>query len=275
MPMFTDIPPALVEAVETFRREERAPVVPRDASSVILLRDGASRPEVYLLRRTTSMAFAAGFCVFPGGGVDPRDFDTEIGWAGPTADSWADTLGCDLPTARALVCAAVRETFEESGVLLAGPSATTVVADTTSNAWEADRRALESRELSLSDLLARRGLLLRSDLLRFWAHWVTPLWEPKRFDTRFFVAVLPDGQATRDVSTESDQVSWIEVAEARDQVDRGELAMLPPTYVNTSDLAPFADLAEVVAEADGRLPEVVRPDLVIAADGTAHLSIGR
>ena len=74
------------------------------------------------LRRTGSMAFAAGMHVFPGGSVDPRDGDASPAWAGPAPDEWARRLGCDEPLARALVCAAVRETFEESGVLLAGPS---------------------------------------------------------------------------------------------------------------------------------------------------------
>ena len=113
-------------------------------------RAGAAGPEVYLLRRQTSMAFAGGMCVFPGGGVDPRDFDHDgrLGRARRPAE-WASRLGTDEPTARALVCAAVRETFEESGVLLAGARPTTVVADTTGEDWEADRAALEARELSL------------------------------------------------------------------------------------------------------------------------------
>ena len=89
------------------------------------------------------MAFAAGMCVFPGGGVDPRDFDHAVAWAGPSPAAWAEKLGTDEAMARALVCAAVRETFEESGVLLAGTSPTSVVADTTGDDWEADRLALE------------------------------------------------------------------------------------------------------------------------------------
>ena len=108
-------------------------------------------------------------CVFPGGGVDPRDYDTDVAWAGPTPAEWAARLGVDEDMARALVCAAVRETFEESGVLLAGPSADEVVADTTGDDWEADRVALESRELSMTDFLVRRGLVLRTDLLGAWA----------------------------------------------------------------------------------------------------------
>ena len=85
--------------------------------------------------------------------------------------------------ARALVCAAVRETFEESGVLLAGPHDDEVVADTTGDDWEADRVALESRDLALTDFLTRRGLVLRTDLLGVWAAWLTPVFEPKRYRT--------------------------------------------------------------------------------------------
>ena len=118
------LPPQLVEQARAFAAGERTPAEPRDAATVVLMRPGttATGPEVYLLRRQASMAFAAGMCVFPGGGVDPRDFDHAVAWAGPAPAEWAERLGTDEATARALVCAAVRETFEESGVLLAGPS---------------------------------------------------------------------------------------------------------------------------------------------------------
>ncbi len=121
------------------------PVEPRDAATVILLRSSEHGPAIYYLRRQVSMEFAGGMCVYPGGGVDPRDFDADVAWAGPEPAEWAARLGCDEDMARALVCAAVRETFEESGVLLAGPHADEVVADTTGEDWEADRVALESR----------------------------------------------------------------------------------------------------------------------------------
>ncbi|MDQ6525884.1 NUDIX hydrolase [Nocardioides sp. LHD-245] len=269
------VPQALVDEVRRFADERRVPVDPRDASSVILLRDGSDGPEVYLLRRHAAMAFAGGFCVFPGGGVDPRDFDAEVGWAGPSVAAWAAALRCEEEVARALVCAAIRETFEESGVLFAGPTPDSVVSDTTGEDWEADRRALEARELSLTDLLARRGLVLRSDLLRFWAHWITPDWEPRRFDTRFFVAVLPAGQSTRDVSTESEDVTWLSAAGAVAAVERQELAMLPPTYINTGDVAAHPTTADVMAAAGSRLPQVVRPELVVEPDGSARLHVAR
>ena len=128
------LPDDLVEHARAFSDGTREPVEVRHASTVVLLREGDGAPgglEVYLLRRHVDMAFAAGMCVFPGGGVDKRDFDADIGWVGPSAAEWADLLGCDEAFARALVCAAVRETFEESGVLLAGPTAESVVGDTT------------------------------------------------------------------------------------------------------------------------------------------------
>ncbi len=155
------------------------------------------------------MAFAAGMHVFPGGSVDPRDGETDTAWAGPPARRWAGWLGCDEPLARALVCAAVRETFEESGVLLAGPDAGSVVADTTGDDLERDRLALLDRSASMAEVLATRDLVLRSDLLRPWAHWITPEFEPKRFDTRFFVAAVPTGQRPRDVSGEADDTVWL------------------------------------------------------------------
>ncbi len=244
-------------------------MVLRDASTVVLLRGGDGRPgglEVYLLRRVRGMAFAGGFCVFPGGGVDLRDDEAGIGWAGPSAQDWADLLSTSADHARALVCAAVRETFEESGVLLAGPTPGTVVGDTTGDDWEVDRRRLEEREVAFSEVLRRRGLVIRTDLLRWWGSWVTPEQEPRRYDTRFFVAQLPPQQVTRDVSTESDEVHWLSVRDALDTVDTGRLTMLPPTYVTCLELWPFTAPAEALAAAADRDRSTVEPRL--DADGT-------
>src|SRR5439155_2532179 len=151
----------------------------------MLVRDGARGIEVFLIRRVAGMAFAGGMTAFPGGGVDPRDADASVAWHGPAAGWWADRFGVDPGMARALVCAAVRETFEESGVLLAGPDADAVVSDT--RPYADARRALVDREVSLAGFLAGAGLVLRADLLRPWANWVTPLAERRRFDTRFFL----------------------------------------------------------------------------------------
>lgn len=260
------LPPQLVEQARAFSDGTKEPVEPRDAATVVLLRPGADGPELYLLRRHVSMEFAGGMCVFPGGGVDPRDFDHEIAWAGPSPATWADRLGTDEANARALVCTAVRETFEESGVLLAGESEDSVVADTTGDDWEADRIALEKRELAMTDFLSRRGLVLRTDLLGAWSGWLTPIFEPRRYRTWFFVAELPEGQRTRDVSTESDHVVWLPAMTAVEQAEALEILMLPPTYLTSIDVGRFGTPAEVIAEAAGRRVEMFTPE-VVASEG--------
>ncbi|WP_435746040.1 NUDIX hydrolase [Nocardioides sp. SYSU DS0663] len=262
------LPEHLLDVARAYDAGDRTPVEPRDAATVVLLRpsDGAG-PEVYLLRRQVSMDFAGGMAVFPGGGVDRRDFDASVAWAGPGPAEWARRLGTDEERARALVCAAVRETFEESGVLLAGPSAETVVDDTTGEDWEADRAALESRELAMTDFLNRRGLVLRTDLLGAWDGWLTPVFEPKRYRTWFFVARLPAGQRTRDVSTESSSVTWLPARVAAEQADDGALAMLPPTYLTCLEIGTHASPEEVLEVAGHRTVEMFTPSVEPLEDG--------
>lgn len=268
------LPPQLVERVHAALAGDYTPPPIRDAATVVLLRDRDGGPEAYLLRRHLGMAFAAGMTVFPGGGVDARDSAlADAHWCGPTASWFAERLRCDVPLARALVCAAARETFEESGVLLAGPDESSVVDDTSGDDWEADRVALIARELAFHELLERRALILRADLLRPWAHWITPEFETKRFDTRFFVAALPPGQRTRDVGGEADQVQWASPADALAAVDRGETAMLPPTATTLHELAEFPTVAEVIAAADGRTITTFLPKAVLV-DGEVRLLLG-
>jgi len=265
------LPEALVAQARSYAAGDATPAEPRDAATVVLLRPSASGrgPDVYLLRRQTSMAFAGGMCVFPGGGVDPRDFDDELVdrglWAGPSPAEWASRLGCEEPKAIALVCAAVRETFEESGVLLAGAGADSVVADTTGDDWEADRVALESREVSMTSFLEKRALVLRTDLLGAWSGWLTPVFEPRRYRTWFFVARLPEGQVTRDVSSESSSVMWLPALDAVDQVEREDILMLPPTWLTCLEVGQQADPDAVLAQSRKRRVEMFTPEVV--ADG--------
>ena len=264
------LPESFVATAREFLDGTKQPVAPKDASTVMLLRGGDDEPggvEVYLLRRTLDMAFAGGFCVFPGGGVDPRDFDHEIGWVGPSPQEWARLIDTSEEQAEALVCAAARETFEESGVLLAGATEDSVVADTTGDDWERDRQRLEARELSFTDFLDQRGLRLRTDLLQLWGRWVTPIFEPRRYDTRFFVAALPDGQVTRDVSTESDEVVWMRVRDVIDAVDEGTLAMLPPTYATCLELHEHTSPAAALAAAPHRDRTPILPEMQVDPDG--------
>ncbi|WP_433572012.1 NUDIX hydrolase [Streptomyces sp. CA-251247] len=241
-------PPEWPDRIRALASGELTVVPPKRAATVMLLRDGAEGPAVHMLRRRVSMAFAGGAYAYPGGGVDARD-SRPVRWTGPSLRDWADRLGLDEASAQAVVCAAVRETYEEAGVLLAGPTPDTVVSDTTGDDWEADRQALVDRELSFADFLDRRGLVLRSDLLAAWARWITPEFEPRRYDTWFFVAALPEGQRTRNASTEADRTVWIRPAEAAAGYDRGELLMMPPTVSTLRALEPCGSAAEALAAA--------------------------
>lgn len=240
------------------------PVAPKRAATVMLLRDTATGPAVHMLRRRASMAFAGGAYAYPGGGVDPRDDEHHVRWAGPPRAWWARRLGVDETAAQAIVCAAVRETYEEAGVLLAGPAPESVVGDTTGADWEKDRSALVARDLSFAEFLDRRGLVLRSDLLGAWARWITPEFESRRYDTWFFVAALPEGQRTRNASTEADRTVWIRPGEAAAGYDRGELTMMPPTVATLRSLIPYGAAADALAAAPDRdlTPVLARARLV-------------
>jgi 8-oxo-dGTP pyrophosphatase MutT (NUDIX family) len=200
-----------------------------------------------MLRRVATMAFAPRMMVFPGGGVDPRDADPALPWAGPSPAEWGRTLVADEAVARELVVAAVREVFEECGVLLAGPNADTVVGDVSGPQWQADRAALLSHEVSLSQMLIRRGLVLRSDLLRPRAHWITPEFEPKRYDTRFFAALLPAGQIADDQTSEADHADWADPARLLEDYATGSALMLPPTVLCVEQVAAATSVADFLA----------------------------
>jgi 8-oxo-dGTP pyrophosphatase MutT (NUDIX family) len=237
---------------------------PRHASTIIVVRDGAEGIEAYLMRRQTSMAFAAGMYVFPGGGMHPSDITQDVPWAGPSPAEWATRLECEESLARGLVVAAVRETFEETGVLLAGPDESTVLADTSGVEMQAARAALEDGEVAFADFLRGRGLLLRSDLIGAWAHWITPAFEPRRYDTRFFVAALPEGQRVGEMSREADHASWMPLSQALAWVEAGEAAMLLPTVTACREVAEHtADT--ILAVAAERTIRTIEPRLIEVA----------
>ncbi|WP_209707931.1 NUDIX hydrolase [Crossiella equi] len=245
------------------------PAVPRDSATVALVRDTAEGAEVFLLRRVLGMAFAGGMTVFPGGGVDQRDADASVAWAGPTPAWWAQRFGCSTELARALVCAAVRETFEEAGVLLAGPDADGIVSDTRPYAQA--RQELVDRKLSLAEFLTETGLVLRADLLRPLGNWVTPPEEPRRYDTRFFLAALPQGQRADGTTTEADHASWRRPAEAIEDWAQGHSMLMPPTWVTLSQLGEHRTVAELLA-AEREITKIT-PRVVRRADGAHRVAL--
>src|ERR1700759_801818 len=260
------VPRGLAERALQIAAGRLPPAVPRDAATVILLRLDASAGdgggvEAFLLRRTAELEFAPGAYVFPGGSVDARDADPGVGWAGPGPGDFAALL--DVPPARALVCAAVRETFEESGVLLAGASRDDLVRE--SAALAADRHALLAGSASLTEVLARRGLVLRTDLLTPWARWITPEASPRRFDTWFFVAALPPGQDATAAPEghadpgESESGSWLRPASALKAARAGRMTLLPPTAVTLGELAGHPDVSAILARPPGITPRLPHP----------------
>ncbi|GAA2735471.1 hypothetical protein GCM10009867_17800 [Pedococcus aerophilus] len=241
------------------------PVEPKLAATVMFVRDGAAGVEVFMLRRVATMAFAPRMMVFPGGGVDSRDAEEALPWAGPSPADWAALLRVDEARARELVAAAVREVFEECGVLLAGPSSDTIVEDVASEHWREQRRRLLDREASLSQVLQEHGLLLRSDLLGYRAHWVTPVFESRRYDTRFFTAAVPAGHRADDQTTEADLAAWVRPTELLRAWESGEALMLPPTVVAVEEVAAASSAADFIAEQP--VIETVQPELVDTGSG--------
>ncbi|WP_035304111.1 NUDIX hydrolase [Actinokineospora inagensis] len=235
------------------------PVTPKDAATVMLVRDGLTGLEVFLLRRVLGMAFAGGMTVFPGGGVDPRDADTTIRWHGEPADWWATRFGCAESLARSLVCAAVRETYEESGVLLAGPDGDSIVSDT--RPYHSARQDLVDRKYSFAEFLGTHDLVLRADLLRPWSNWVTPEPEPRRYDTRFFLAALPAGQVADGATTEADDAAWQQPNTAIADWRSGTRSLMPPTWMTLTELSQHPDVASAMASSrtiSKVLPKLVR-----------------
>jgi 8-oxo-dGTP pyrophosphatase MutT (NUDIX family) len=261
------LPTALAARVRAAVEAGTPPMEPRDSATVMLLRPAAAQDgsgiEVYMLRRRRSMSFAAGFYAYPGGSVDSRDADTEISWTGPGVAQWADWLGATPELARGLVCAAVRETFEESGVLLAGTSEHEEAVP-AQEVLEPDRLALLDRSLSLAGLLAKHNLVLRSGLLKPWARWITPELEGRRYDTRFFAAVLPEGQHPWEIRDEADELAWLRPATVLAAAANGEAALMPPTAVTLSELAACTDPAAALATPRHIIP--LRPQIRLEDD---------
>jgi len=254
----------------------------RPAATVLLLRDDPAPPpgvaplQVFLQRRVRQMAFAGGMTVFPGGGVDPSDVPDAERWAGPDPDDWAERFGITREVAGQAVSAAVREVFEESGVLLAGPPGGQP-GSLTSQAplW---RKQLTDHSVSLTQILVDSGYVLRADLLQPWAHWVTPPHEPRRYDTLFFLAALPAGQEADAHTTEAVEAEWWHPSAALAAFEAGRMTLMPPTLLSLRDLTGFATTAEAQDGCAARDLTPVHPRFrdqdgathVILPDGSEH-----
>jgi 8-oxo-dGTP pyrophosphatase MutT (NUDIX family) len=226
----------------------------RPAATVMLIRDTFPGLEVFVLRRVAAMAFAPGMTVFPGGGVDPTDRIGPLHWLGPDESWWADHLHVEPVGARELLIAAVRELFEETGVLLAGLSGDGPVVGLD----DSTRLAVLDHRLTLSAALEAANLQVRADLLRPWANWITPPGRTRRYDTFFFVAALPEGQQAEMLTTEADLGQWRSPQALFAERAAGTTALMPPTIAMLDDLAGYGSVADVMAAERNVTPIRVR-----------------
>lgn len=184
------LPPSQYDAAEAWVSfGVRTPRAARRASSVVLIRDSAEGVETYLGYRPGGSPL--GSIAFPGGSIEVSDED-EVPWFGPSLSEWSARLGIlDHRLVRAHIVCAIRELFEETGVLLAGNDELSVVENCSSEDWMSAREAVAGQDKPFEMVLSKRGLGLRTDLLRPLSHWVSPSFAHRRFDTHYFAAAMP------------------------------------------------------------------------------------
>ncbi len=243
---------------------EPARAVP--ASTVLLLRDGPQGLEVFMVVRHHQIDFAAGAMVFPGGKVHGDDSRPAVRARTDGADGLDDT-------ALALRVAAIREAFEECGVLLARPDgAPRLVSSAEAVPLDSCRQRLEQGVLGIADFLEQAKLRLAADVLVPFAHWITPVFVPKRFDTVFFLAAAPADQVAAHDGGESVDSVWVRPADALAAADRRERTIIFPTRLNLMKLAESNRVAEAVDRAR-RTPIVTVVPVLDNSSGKAILRI--
>jgi 8-oxo-dGTP pyrophosphatase MutT (NUDIX family) len=229
-------------------------IVVRDAATVMLVRDGDDgRMQVFMLRRNLNSDFVGGAYVFPGGAVDEADchIDLEPVCQGRSDEHASALLGVDRG-GLAFWVAAIRECFEEAGVLLAYDGDGTVVsfADPEVAArFDEHRRAVDRGERRLVDVCVAEGLQLAVDRIHYFSHWITPVGPPRRYDTRFFVAAAPPEQVPLHDDRETIANLWVNPQEALDRHAAGGLDLIFPTIKNLEAVARFDHAAHLLAAA--------------------------
>lgn len=256
----TRLPPGFAERVE---RDVAHPAEPGPAATVVLLRNGDDGPEVLLLRRHRSSGFVPGAWVFPGGRVDEAD-------RAPALLDRLAGVGTDADPAHGYWAAAVREVFEETGVLLASDEPGTAPLDVTRDPGLGEERdRLLADETGLLDVLTARDLVAGTDRLVYFAHWITPVVEPRRYDTRFFLAALPAGGEASADDREMTDLTWLTPAAALDRFRADELPMVFPTVRTLEQLAGFDSVDAALEAFRGKEVPAILPRLVRTERGVA------
>ncbi len=232
----------------------------KDASTVILLRESKGALETFMLCRHRQSGFMGGAHVFPGGKVDVDD--TAAAWRDRVDlanREMADLLGeADQDEALGFWVAGIRETLEEAGVLVANTKGRVDL--------EAARKHLDAG-VPFSQIADQIGMSIEAMALTPYARWITPRMETKRFDTRFFVAVLPEGQRATHDGTETTSAIWLKPSEALEGMHAGRIKLAPPTVRTLEWLAAFGTAASAIADACSRKPPLVRPRIVSGEGG--------
>lgn len=252
----------------------------RDAATVIFLRERArgGGVEVLMVRRHSDSNFAGGIYVFPGGKLDPEDCHPDnAGWCQGIGPAEAAVLMPDVDSpAKALGfwVAGLREVFEESGLLLAyGPDGRLVsLVGPFQEKFSAYRQQIEQGTLSFPEVIRREGLLLATDRLSYFSHWITPETSPVRFDTRFFIAESPAGQEPLHDERETTENVWVSPRIVVEEDSPEKFPVVFPTLKNLEHLAAFDSVNQALESVRGKSVSAVIPR-VILKDGEKRVVI--
>lgn len=233
-------------------------VKPEDAATVILLREikkagGSKEIEVYMTKRHRSLEFVGGFHVFPGGKMDRQDLEPENlkRCRGLSPEEARKILSDSSDPSKSLAywVAAIRELFEEVGILLAYDKEGDLVSfkvKKLKDRFSSFRSLIHEGKFTMGEMMLKEDLFYAVDNLLYFSHWITPEFSPRRFDTRFFIARLPEKQSPQqhheDEVAESD---WTEPARALLKWEKGEMNMIMPTLATLKSLTQFKTLAEL------------------------------
>ena len=228
-------------------------IMPQPAATVMLVRDAPRGLEVLMLQRSQALAFMPGVHVFPGGALDAADESPALHALCAGFDDAAASRVLGLARGGlAHWIAAIREAFEEAGILLAYDAAGGIVTpdEAAAERYRAQRRAFDEGRGDFAEFVLGEGLRLAVDRLRYFGHWITPVGSPRRYDTRFFLAVAPEGQEARHDERETVAHVWVRPREALELCAREAINMRLPTIRTLERFAACATAAELTAEID-------------------------
>lgn len=251
----------------------------RDAATVMLVRDGEHGLEVFMLRRNLNSDFVGGAYVFPGGAVDDADrhADLESVCHGRRDADASEQLGVDRG-GLAYWVAAIRESFEEAGVLLAYDAGGGIISfrdKAVADRFDRHRRTVDRGERRLVDVCREEGLRLAVDEMWYFSHWITPEGAPRRYDTRFFVAAAPPEQVPLHDDRETIAHLWIRPEEALERYARGQFELIFPTLKSLEAISRFERAEDLLAAAAraGEIP-AIQPRISVVGEGVRILLPG-